>query len=124
MNLSHVPAGATVTRIYYAIPSHCGIGDEYPTFRAAAEAAYAKGQAIRDRIENDPASKPYYSEESLESLAKTASVVDLRWTLSWPVDPRVGGASGLDTTVERMNVRHLTPAHWERVERMTSARAL
>jgi hypothetical protein len=125
MNLTSVPIGATVADAYYCVPEHYSAGlERWPVtsegFEAACRAANAKADKVRAQVVESYARTIVGGiksvEEIAEDTAKVGAVVDLRWKIDYPPPSYAGGgASGLETTVERMNVRHLDDAHWERV---------
>lgn len=65
----HRAVGATVTRIYYALPTHYGVGETFSDFTAAVAAA-------RERVARIKAGE-------MGELAKPLVYVDTRMVLTW-----------------------------------------
>jgi hypothetical protein len=86
-----MPDAGTIERVYYAVPSHYTIGEEFPgTLEGHAEAcAFARAKIERF----DYASGPSYSR----------AFVDKRFVIRWlPESGQIG--SGVDMIVERVEI--------------------
>ena len=112
-----VPVGAVVTRVYFTVPEHYDIGQEYATWLEAAEVAIAKRDAeVQQHFESY---RGYFGDErAMEIARKTAKThcnVDERWTMKWEQDGVTTFTSGVDQTMQRTNVDYLDAEHFERV---------
>lgn len=79
---SLIPVGATLTRSYYAVPTHYGPGTEHASFTDALEAAVAR-----------------YDETGRTLDTRVEVTVDLRWLMTYPAG---GTISSTDLVVERI----------------------
>lgn len=121
MTLGLVEPGSIIKRVYYAVPQHYDGGDEYPTFLAAVRAAQERADGIKERVKASYTTGVFTEErieEIAEECAKTACVVDLRWVIEGPRIDEFTRGPGLDTIIERKNVRHLSADHCDRMEAM------
>jgi hypothetical protein len=97
--LSLVPAGSTIRRAYYRVPGHYGYGDDFDTWDDAVRDAQAKRAALVESL-----SKSLAGHATVEQIARTADVqtiIELRWDIKYPPVGPQGGASGIDTAVEK-----------------------
>jgi hypothetical protein len=110
MSLRLIPAGSTITRTYYAVPAHYGIGEEFEDFLSAARHALLARDALKERLrEGYPKN---WSEEFFAATAKATCVVDLRWVIKTPT-------GSTDTVIERTNVDHLTLEHCDKYSKVS-----
>lgn len=107
MSLRLIPAGSTITRTYYAVPAHYGIGEEFEDFISAARYALMERDARRDRIRDSYPAGWSNRDQIATDTAKTGCVVDLRWVIKTPT-------GSTDTVIERTNVDHLTLEHCDK----------
>lgn len=107
MSFRLVPAGATITRVYLAVPEHHGIGAEFDNTDDGWDTAVDYVQTKRrDLIEKLTESLGEFG--TPEYVASTADVqcrIDVRWKIDYP------GGGGVDMVVERIeNVSRLRKA--------------
>jgi hypothetical protein len=82
MSLTTIPAGATITRVYFAVPEHSTIGDEFDDLAAATQHARARRDDLVQRLTSSL--EGYASPEQIEATASTQVRIDLRWVIAEP----------------------------------------
>lgn len=93
MSMRLVPAGATIDRVYYAIPTYYTIGDEFETWNEAVTEAKRRYAEVLAQLTASMGG--YATPEEIERTAKTNVNVDLRWHIRYP------DGGGMDTMIER-----------------------
>lgn len=105
--LSLIPAGSTIERVYYRVPGHYGYGDDFDTWDDAVRNAQAKRTALVAQLTESMGR--FGTQEAAERGADVQTVIELRWDIKYPPVGPQGGASGIDTAVEKfgdvMNLR-------------------
>lgn len=95
--------GTVIERVYFAVPSHGTIGDEFETMADALRFAIAKGKSQEARLDE----------------FRAHPVVDVRWFMRVPegTSQTVGGSQ--DTVAERFTYPSILDAqeHLDRIEK-------
>lgn len=99
-DLERIPAGARVTRSYWAIPTYYGTGSEHATEIEALEVAIARGEAHPGNT----------------------VTIDLRWSMSWERHSDANPSVGQDFVASRSTYASLAEAKeaLERLRRFSS----
>ncbi len=80
MSLRGLKAGATITRVYFAVPDLYAIGDEFDSWDDAVDAAQARANDLQASLTDSLAgfSGPDQIRESVDSQVR----IDLRWVIA------------------------------------------
>lgn len=102
-----IPEGATLKSVRYHVPEHYTQGPGFLTYIEALEHAVTEKRAAIDRHEKHHVwtrgGAPYVP-------LPERITIDVRWVLGYPVDPAVGGTSGLDFVAARDHYETLDAA--------------
>ncbi len=80
--ITAIPAGATITRTYWAIPTFCTSGEEFDDRDTAVlEVQRQHATRITDLRENLGS---HSTDEEIHAAANRSVVLDLRWTIQYP----------------------------------------
>lgn len=94
ISLNTVPAGAVVTRAYFAVPDAYTIGPEFPTWDDALQ--YAQGRHADLLASLAESLGPWATQKQIADCVNAQIHIDLRWVITAPD----GGQ--LDTVIERV----------------------
>lgn len=98
MTFRLVPAGATITRTYLAVPEYASIGREFENTDDGWDAAVEYAQAKLARIieANTKSLGQFGNAEDIERGADVQVSIDVRWKIDYP------NGGGIDLAVERI----------------------